>query len=620
MSWVVLPGIRAPRLMPLQDSFKRRPTYQQQPTAEQQRPSVTPLLGSPKLDDLRFSMQRAQNETGRPVILSWRSVDKQATFLLTVTSGPKPSVPPTWMLHQGTEENSVVVWVYTTADTELIMTLVEGVDGDRSGVKAEIPPSLKPIDPLTDPAALSVPLPHDEFADKYEILAHIGQGGMGMIYKARQKEARRLVALKVLHSHLLTDLESKRRFEQEASSCKALSHRNVLAVYEFGFSKHGQPYMTMEFLDGKSLSTLLTEQSRLELRLFINVFTQICDGLNYAHKQGLTHRDVKPSNIMICKNEAGVEFVKIVDFGIAKSHIQKNREQITPTGNVLGSPAYIAPEQCAGAEADPRSDIYSLGCVMYEALTGHPPFYHDNPIKVMMMQLSEPAPPFSLAAPDLEIPYDLEVVIMRCLEKDPAMRYQTAEEVGVDLWTFAATGQIQARPESSTHAQQSIAAVQSVLQLPPTAPAKETVHSADTVEAELPKAKTAQKKSMVMRFKRFRGSLEMDILWEGLLLARTLLNKGAIVTLVLDMESVGLVCKSEVVAARYHLDQAIVKKLVTMQSLLQGLIKNGAQVYASDRWAKHWSESPNLMPGVNMVSDEEMADLLLESSGSILDY
>ncbi len=619
--------------MPLQDSFKRRPTYQQ-PTADQQRPSVTPLAGLPSLADLSFSMQQAQKESGRPVILSWRSQDKQATFLLTVTAGPKAQQVPTWMLHQGTEENSVVVWVYTTPDTELIRTLVQSVDVQDNNVKAEIPASLKPVDPLADPLCLTAPLPHDEFADKYEILDRVGQGGMGMIYKARQKEGRgQLVALKVLHGHLLTDLESKRRFEQEASSCKALSHRNVLAVHEFGFSKHGQPYMTMEFLDGKSLSTILGDHGRLELRLFINVFTQICDGLYHAHKQGLTHRDVKPSNIMICKNDAGIEFVKIVDFGIAKSHMEKNREQITPTGNVLGSPAYIAPEQCAGAEADPRSDIYSLGCVMYESLTGHPPFYHDNPIKVLMMQLSEPAPTFSMTSPELEIPDDLEAIIMRCLEKDPAARYQTAEEVGVDLWTFAATGQIQNRTESSSHGVQQVQSVSSskipvysnnpnqgsVVQLP-VSPATAAFHSADTVESEIPPAKSPQKKHMILRFKRFRGSLEMDILWEGLLLARTLISKGVNVTLVLDIESVGLVCKSDVVATRYHLDQAIIKKLITMQSLLQGLIKNGAVVVASDRWAKHWSENAKLMPGVTLVSDEELADTLLDASGSVLDY
>ncbi|MBY0549881.1 MAG: serine/threonine protein kinase [Candidatus Obscuribacterales bacterium] len=594
-------------LMPLQDSFKRRPT---QTTTEQTRPSVTPLRGSPTIEELRFSMQRAQDDPGRPVILSWRSNDKQVTFLLTVTTGSKALVP-TWMLHQGSEENSVVVWVYTTPDTELIRTLILGVDREDTNVIAEIPEHLKPPDPLTDPLLLQAPLPTEEFADRYEILSRVGQGGMGMVYKVKHRQKKEFEALKVLHSHLLTDLESKRRFEQEASSCKGLSHRNVLAVHEFGFSKHGQPFMTMEFLDGKSLSSILNEQGRLELRYFINVFTQICDGLHHAHLQGLVHRDIKPGNIMICKNpEKGVELVKIVDFGIAKHHMVRNQEQITPTGNVLGSPAYIAPEQCAGAEADPRSDVYSLGCVMYESLTGQPPFFHDNPIKVLMMQLSEPTPPFNLTCPELDLPAELEEVIMRCLEKDPVARYQTAEDVAVDLWTFAATGQLASREAGAAP------------------PAGVTPQSAISLPASVQEAKAAPvmeqpaavRKRLALRFKRFRGPSEMDVVWEGLLLARTMADKGLAVTMLLELEAVGLVCKPDVVQARYHLDTATMKKLITMQSLLQSLMKAGVEVRASSRWAKHWSENPKVMPGVKLISDDELADTIIEHTGSILDY
>lgn len=560
-------------------------------------------------------MQRAQEEVGRPVILSWRSNDKQVTFLLTVTTGSKALVP-TWMLHQGSEENSVVVWVYTTPDTELIRTLILGVDREDTNVIAEIPEHLKPPDPLSDPALLQAPLPTEEFADRYEILSRVGQGGMGMVYKVRHRQKKELEALKVLHSHLLTDLESKRRFEQEASSCKGLSHRNVLAVHEFGFSKHGQPFMTMEFLDGKSLSSILNEQGRLELRYFINVFTQICDGLHHAHMQGLVHRDIKPGNIMICKNkDLGVELVKIVDFGIAKHHMVRNQEQITPTGNVLGSPAYIAPEQCAGAEADPRSDVYSLGCVMYESLTGQPPFFHDNPIKVLMMQLSEPTPPFALTCPELDLPAELEEVIMRCLEKDPVARYQTAEDVAVDLWTFAATGQLASREAGSAAPLLGAPLQTTANTLAPLQEQKTAASAEQTTQAPV----QAQKK-LVLRFKRFRGPSEMDVVWEGLLLARTMADKGIAITMLLELEAVGLVCKPDVVQTRYHLDTASMKKLLTMQSLLQSLMKAGVDVRASSRWAKHWSETPKVMPGVKLISDDELADTIIEHTGSILDY
>src|SRR6202034_694076 len=147
------------------------------------------------------------------------------------------------------------------------------------------------------------------------------------------------------------------------------------------------------FLEGKQLADIIERKGRVEVRKFINIFTQICDGLNHAHQKRIVHRDVKPSNVMIVKSDAGVEIAKIVDFGIAKRHVEENREKLTATGNVLGSPAYISPEQCAGQDADPRSDIYSLGCVMYEALTGNPPFVHDSAIKVLLMQLSEKPQP-----------------------------------------------------------------------------------------------------------------------------------------------------------------------------------------------------------------------------------
>lgn len=554
-------------------------------------------------------MQRAQEEVGRPVILSWRSNDKQVTFLLTVTTGAKVLVP-TWMLHQGSEENSVVVWVYTTPDTELIRTLILGVDREDTNVVAEIPEHLRLPDPLSDPALLTAPLPHEEFADRYKIVSRVGQGGMGMVYKVQKLPVLRkdeYEALKVLHSHLLTDLESKRRFEQEASSCKGLSHRNVLSVHEFGFSKHGQPFMTMEFLDGRSLSSILNEQTRLELRYFINVFTQICDGLHHAHMQGLVHRDIKPGNIMICKNkDLGVELVKIVDFGIAKHHMVRNQEQITPTGNVLGSPAYIAPEQCAGAEADPRSDVYSLGCVMYEALTGQPPFFHDNPIKVLMMQLSEPTPPFSLTCPELDLPAELEEVIMRCLEKDPLARYQTAEDVAVDLWTFAATGQLASREAGS----------------PPVGSQQGAAVGAPGVQPQeaLPEQAPQIQPNFLVRFKRFRGQTEMDLVWEGLLLVRNMAEKGIAVTMLLEVEAVGLICKPDVVQARYLLETASVKKLTTMHSLLQQLMKAGVEVCASARWAKNWSENAKVMPGVKLISDDELADIIVKHPGSILDY
>jgi serine/threonine protein kinase len=597
--------------------------------------------------------------------LSWKQ--KNDLYLLTVTLA-QGAAEPTWIMHVGHEEDSAIVWIYTSSDTGLIHSMIMTIDHAEIPKAAEppkvekedVPQAGRPADPDDD----SQPLPHEEFSDKYELISRLGHGGMGVIYKGRRIDDHEVIALKVLHAHLLNDPESKKRFEQEAAACRDLKHRNLIRMLEFGFSKHGQPYMTMEFLEGKQLADLIEKRGRLEVRKFINIFTQICDGLNHAHQKGIVHRDVKPSNVMIIKSDAGVEIAKIVDFGIAKRHVEENREKLTATGNVLGSPAYIAPEQCAGQDADPRSDIYSLGCVMYEALTGNPPFVHDSAIKVLLMQLSEKPQPLSMACPDAEVPFELETIVMRCLEKDPAARYQNASELGADLWTFAATGQRGVIPDMVPEgslaplAKEAAAAGTMLSKLdggpqagrqragaPPPPPVLNMVPNsqfsstpntqyslqnsqyppASPMAVPMPASIEAQlsrlKKLITIRFKRFRGPFEMEVIWEGLNLARNLQRKDANVSILLDLESVCLVLKPEVVAARFNFDHPMVKKLTSMQSMLQQLIKEGATVIASERWAKRGSESlQQLMPGVLLCNDEELAELIIERYGSIIEY
>ncbi len=628
--------------MTLQDSFKNKMT------GVKAADKLAPLSHTPTPEDLRFSMLKAQRDVGRPIILSWK--EKDDTFLLTVTLAAG-ATEPTWILHVGHEDDSAIVWIYTTADAQLIHSLVTQMDQSEMP-KAIIPESLRPTSEteLAQAEEGTQPLPHGEFSDKYELLSRLGHGGMGVIYKAKRKDNQETIALKVLHAHLLNDPESKKRFEQEAAACRDLKHRNLITMLDFGFSKHGQPYMTMEYLEGQPLSDRIETQGRLEVRKFINIFTQICDGLNHAHQKHVVHRDVKPSNVMIIKSDAGVDIAKILDFGIAKRHVEENRDHLTPTGNVLGSPAYIAPEQCAGAEADPRSDIYSLGCVMYEALTGQPPFVHDSAIKVLLMQLSEQPQTLSQRCPDVEFPLELETIVMRCLEKDPSARYQNASELGADLWTFAATGQRgiipDAVPEGSEAplAKEAAAAGNMLFKLdgsnnhgsqragvppPPVLP----LHASPPPQVlppppsftmggsfeswEAPKAK----KLVTVRFKRFRGPFEMEMLWEGLNLARNIQRKEANISILLDLESVCLVLKPDVVAARFNFDHPMIKKLTSMQSMLHALIKEGATVIASERWAKRGSESlQNLMPGVLLASDEELADIIIERAGSIVEY
>lgn len=617
--------------MPLQDSFKKNKT-----TASKKvdKLNVAPLGQPPSPEDLRYSALKAQKEAGRPIILSWKAKDD--TYLLTVTLAPGAS-DPTWILHVGHEEDSAIVWIYTSGDPQLIHSLITTIDQSDMPKTAPVPEIMEELidDTQEDEGQ---PLPHEEFADKYELLSRLGHGGMGVIYKAKRKDNGEIVALKVLHSHLLNDMESKKRFEAEAAACRDLKHRNLIRMLEFGFSKHQQPYMIMEYLEGKPLTDIIEKKGRLEVRRFINIFTQICDGLNHAHQKGVVHRDVKPSNVMIIRSEAGVDIAKILDFGIAKRHVEENHENLTPTGNVLGSPAYIAPEQCAGADADPRSDIYSLGCVMYEALTGQPPFVHDSAIKVLLMQLSETPQPLSMACPDVDFPLELETIMMRCLEKDPAARYQNAAELGADLWTFAATGQRGIIPDPVAEGSEAPLAKEAAAaggmmskldpareQQPFVVPPPPIPRAVPPVPVPMPASIEAQldkwKKTITIRFKRFRSPFEMEILWEGLNLARNLQRKDVNVTILLDLESVCLVLKPDVVAARFNLDHPMVKKLSSMQSMLQQLIKEGATVIASERWSKRGSEQvQQLMPGVMMASDEEIADLIIERNGAILDY
>ena len=635
--------------MPLQDSFKKKTA------ADSKAPEkLVPLANPPTVEDLRFSMLKAQRDVGRPIILSWKSKDD--TYLLTVTLA-QGAAEPTWILHVGHEEDSAIVWIYTSGDTGLIHSMVMTID-KTDMPKAIIPDTLRPEESMSGkgkPPAQEEdedskqPLPQEEFEDKYEIMSRLGHGGMGVIYKAKQKSDGVIVALKVLHPHLLNDLESKKRFEQEAAACQDLKHRNLITMLEFGFSKHGQPYMTMEYLEGKPLTDMIEKKGRLEVRKFINIFTQICDGLQHAHLKGVVHRDVKPSNVMIIQSEAGVDMAKILDFGIAKRHVEENKDNLTPTGNVLGSPAYIAPEQCAGAEADARADIYSLGCVMYEALTGRPPFVHDSAIKVLLMQLSELPQPLNVYVPDVEFPLELETIVMRCLEKDPNARYQNAAELGADLWTFAATGQRGIIPDSVPEgseaplAKEAAAAGKTLNKLdgrgdkephhrershspvipppPPVVPSHQVPFSAPPMPAFIEAQLNQIKKGVTLRFKRFRSPFEIEVLWEGLNMARTIQKKEVNVSVLLDLESVCLVLKPEVVAQRFSLDQSMVKKLTSMQAMLHQLIKDGATVIASERWAKRGNDADgNLMPGILLAGDEELADLIIERNGTIIEY
>lgn len=262
-------------------------------------------------------------------------------------------------------------------------------------------------------------------ADRYEIMEVIGGGGMGLVYKARHKLMNRIVAIKMLHKHMISSKDTLKRFQLEAQAASCLSLPNILTVYDFGLTNEGQPYMVMDYLEGTSLSDVLEKEHHLDPDRAVNIFIQACAGLAHAHQKGVLHRDIKPSNIMLVNFGDQADFVKIVDFGIAKLLNQGEPGELTKTGEVYGSPSYMSPEQCRGKETDARSDIYSMGCVMYRSLTGRPLFAGDDIIELLFKQVSETPEPFD---PDLHIPHDLEVAVFKALAKDPNDRYATMND------------------------------------------------------------------------------------------------------------------------------------------------------------------------------------------------
>jgi serine/threonine protein kinase len=271
--------------------------------------------------------------------------------------------------------------------------------------------------------------------DDVQLLSVLGAGGMGVVYKAQHLKLGQTVAVKMLHSRLAGDSQLVKRFEQEAKSASLLTHEHLAAVYDYGISKAGVPYLIMDYIEGQTLQDLLKHEGVLDTQRFVKIFKQVCDALAHAHEKQLVHRDLKPANIMLANYDEQTDFVKVVDFGIAKILPQAatDEERLTQTGEVLGSPVYMCPEQCMGHPPDARGDIYSLGCVMYEMLTGRPPFLRDNVVQTILSHLKEQPLPFAEGAPHLGISRELEKVVFKCLEKEPNKRYQTIEELKESL-------------------------------------------------------------------------------------------------------------------------------------------------------------------------------------------
>ena len=264
-----------------------------------------------------------------------------------------------------------------------------------------------------------------KISDRYQIIKSIGEGGMANVYLAYDTILDRNVAVKVLRGDLASDEKFVRRFQREALAASSLYNENIVEVYDVG-EDNGQYYIVMEYIDGKHLKTLLKKRGKLTIPEAVDIMSQIASGLSVAHDQYLIHRDIKPQNIMILENG----LVKITDFGIAMA---MNSTQLTQTNSVMGSVHYLPPEQASGKGASLQSDIYSMGILMYELLTGKLPYHGDNAVEIALKHLKEPLPSIRDELPS--IPQSVENIIIKATAKNPKNRYADAKEMLEDLKT-----------------------------------------------------------------------------------------------------------------------------------------------------------------------------------------
>lgn len=262
-------------------------------------------------------------------------------------------------------------------------------------------------------------------ANRYEIKSFLGAGGMSTVYKAWDVLIKREVALKVLHPHLLADAKGAlARFQREAHAVGKLDHQNIVKVHDFGTDQNGYPFLVMDFIGGRSLSDIIRNDGTLTPSSIVDIFTQACDALAHAHQKGIVHRDLKPSNVMLIGNQ-----VKILDFGIAKIIEGDDDVQLTRTGEVCGSPLYMSPEQCHGEKLDARSDIYSIGCLIYEAFTGVPPFRADSVFETLFKHMYEVPKSLASLRSDVKEAPKIEAVVLKCMAKKPKSRFQSMQEL-----------------------------------------------------------------------------------------------------------------------------------------------------------------------------------------------
>src|SRR5215831_11707885 len=260
------------------------------------------------------------------------------------------------------------------------------------------------------------------FDTRYVIKRKLGSGGMADVYLAEDQELGRRVALKLLDDRHAADEQFVERFRREAQNAAGLNHPNIVSIFDRGQAEDTY-YIAMEFLDGRTLKELVVSRGAAPINVAIEYARQILSALRFAHRHGIVHRDIKPHNVLVDSEGR----VKVTDFGIARA----GTSQMTETGSIVGTAQYLSPEQAQGRQVDQRSDLYSLGIVLYELLTGKTPFDGETPVEIAMKHLSNTPSPPSKLRPD--VPPELDMVVMRALSKNPDDRYQSADEMEGDL-------------------------------------------------------------------------------------------------------------------------------------------------------------------------------------------
>jgi serine/threonine-protein kinase len=306
-------------------------------------------------------------------------------------------------------------------------------DADLEGEHATLPKLDSPEPPPSSAVSDKENLTGQLLDGRYQVDYVLGVGSMGIVYGARHAAVGKLVAVKALRAHLASDAEAIQRFNAEATAATSIGNQHIVETFDFGRLPDGTAYMVMEYLEGRSLAELIEGWSPLPLERITKIGVQIAEALNAAHLAGIVHRDLKPDNIFLCERDGDPDFVKILDFGIAKFGVSQAR--LTQAGAVFGTPAYMSPEQALGKATDGRTDVYALGVMLYEMACGSVPFSGENAIAVLTLHANEEPEALSVRKPDVSP--ELEAIVNKCLQKELDARYASMAELAADLARLA---------------------------------------------------------------------------------------------------------------------------------------------------------------------------------------